>query len=85
VIGWGRWPYSSVRVTHLSSGISATANEARSQHRCYQRALHMLKGKLWRMVMGPQPLVRSYEIPDDVQTIPDLETGACIDRSKPRV
>ena len=83
-MGWG-WPYCNVRVTHIPSGISATANELRSQHRCRQAAIAMLKGMLWRKTVGPQPLIRSYEIPDDATTIPDLETGACIDRSKPRV
>jgi hypothetical protein len=80
-MAWG-WPYTDVQVTHLPTGLRARVNEMRSQWRSREAAFRMLRGMLWRKSMGPQPLVRSYEIPDGAFTIPDLETGACIDRNK---
>ncbi len=81
-MGSGWRPEASVHITHLPTGLRATANEGRSLFKMKEQAMRMLRGMLWRKTGGPQPLIRSYEIPDGEHTIPDLETGACIDRSK---
>lgn len=80
-MGW-QWPYLCVQITHLPTGLRARVNEMRSQWKAREAGFRMLRGMFWRKTVGPQPLIRSYEIPDGEYTIPDLETGACIDRSK---
>lgn len=70
--------YDLVRITHLPTGIAAEVEPHRSFVRARQQAMRLLAAKLISGHYGPQKLVRSYEIPDDKDTIPVLEDGSCI-------
>ena len=71
-----------VRLAHLSTGHVVECDRSNSQHKNRKACYSMLKGILYAKLYGPQQLVRSYIIPDGAPTIPELETGSCIDNAK---
>jgi hypothetical protein len=76
------YPHNIVRLTHHPTGYVIECDCSASQYRNRQYCYSMLKGKLYANLYGPQQLVRNYVIPDGVATIPELETGSCIDDAK---
>lgn len=77
-MGWGFT--GCVRVEHRPTGyvVRVDYDWHKSQYRCRQACLRILRGMMYAKHYGPQQVVRSYEIPDGETTIPVLETGACI-------
>ena len=74
--------FNWVRITHLPTGLTVECNSERSIFRMKQSCLSRLKGMLWALKYSPRTnkLKRTYIIPDGKDTIPDLETGDCINR-----
>lgn len=64
---------NSVRITHKPSGITAMCGSERGQFRNRQKALELLRARLWASgnVERKEVLVRAYDLPDGAWCIPD--------------
>jgi len=65
-----------VTVTHIPTGITATCDAERSQHRNRAKALSILKSRLWASQNLPKlssAVVASYVLPDDAQYPVELD------------
>ncbi len=71
-----------VKVTHVPTGLTAIGKMERSQIKNRNSAMERVKGMYWALRNAPRTrkLRRTYVIPDGERTIPDLETGDCVDR-----
>lgn len=63
-----------VTITHTPTGITATCNSDRSQHRNRTNALSLLKSRMWaaQNVSKPESLLASYVLHGDDQYPSDL-------------
>jgi hypothetical protein len=75
------WRRDEVMITH-PSGLVACANGSSPTWRMRNACFHMLKGKVYARLYGPQPFIREYRIADGESSTRDLETGECIDKDK---
>lgn len=64
---------NAVQITHKPTGITATCACERGQHRNHQKALELLRARLWASgnVERKEVLVRAYDLPDGAQWISD--------------
>jgi hypothetical protein len=74
---WNNRKERAVTVTHKPTGVAATVDCDRSQHRNRIKAMALLRARLYaqrelgaRPVMGDHP-VRVYRLPDDVGPYPN--------------
>ena len=69
MIGGNTFKPVVVRVTHIPTGISATCTEERTVHKAKEKAMRLLRARLWAAGHGDMKIgeVAIYDLPDEDQ------------------